>query len=90
MNFKNYLKMKKLILSAVMMMAFVGTSMAKSGEIEVNKAVVVKIQEQQQHVGGGCDWVCDFTYYLHLYLGESSETANAFSDTAYAGCLANE
>ena len=28
--------MKKLILSAVMMMAFVGTSFGKSGEVEVN------------------------------------------------------
>ena len=72
------------------MITSVGTSFVKSGEVEVKKVVVVEIQEQQQDLGGGCDWVCNYTYYLFLYLGESSETANAFSDTAYAGCLANE
>ena len=78
--------MKKLILNAVMMMAFVGTSMAKTGEVEVkeiDKKLIIKTERTSMLAPtDACDNVWR-SLYIH-FLGSGSSAAAAAAATKKA------
>ena len=86
--------MKKLILSAVMMMAFVGHSMAKTGEVEVinnmNDGLLLKNSNDEVVVKMLCadQFVAVYNYYISVEHC-SAELALIIARDHYDQCSGN-
>lgn len=82
-NFKIYLKVKKLIFSAIAMMAFVGTSFATSGEVEVkNKIEQVYLFTVYDSVQG-CGAVAEFGAMNAERHYSATHCGDCLSDASY-------
>ena len=81
--------MKKLILSAVMMMAFVGTSMAKTGEVEVVNKVADGLEstEVSSKLAGPCSNQFGKDLSALLAAGISFNSACAIAYVDFYDCL---
>ena len=86
--------MKKLILSAVMMMAFVGTSMAKTGEVEVVSKLksdfLLKLSNDHEIVKMLCaeQFLAVYNYYISVEHC-SAELALEIARDHYDECAGN-
>ena len=81
--------MKKLILSAVMMMAFVGTSMAKTGEVEAFDSIKQELNWDKADVIDPQVCLSVSIKQIGFYQGCGASTADAVSlaEAFYYDCL---
>lgn len=77
--------MKKFIFSAIAMVAFAGSSMANTIEVETVKMKTVETEEMRQL--NTCDNVAAATYNAGISLGMSTSDAYEVSLGAYKACL---
>lgn len=71
--------MKKLLFTALAVVAFSGGAMAKTEEV---KEVVV--------LAGSCDAVCHLAYDLARSEGASHDNADRYADMCYANCMQDQ
>jgi hypothetical protein len=72
--------MKKLVFTALAVVAFSGAAMAGTHEVKSEKKLI----------GDSCDRVCHLAYDLAIKEGANHSTADAYADIAYANCIKTE
>ncbi len=77
--------MKKLVLSALMIVAFSSVSMAKTREVKVKKSKISKIFYFKQDCLSGAKNV----YKALVNSGYSSDTAFGIAESGYWACMSN-
>lgn len=79
--------MKKLIFTAILMMAFVGASFAKTGEVEVKPIIEVIVKQVIEDDYDTCLRLQFETKVKVLALGYDAGTASALGYRAYFKCM---
>ena len=83
--------MKKLMFTAIALVAFSGVSMANTiADEEVKKDNEVKKEVVIQMKADPCQNVCHLAYDLAISEGASHATADAYGDLVYANCIASQ